>query len=155
AVTAVPDLSKPQPPPAVLAPVPGQGEIPVYFCCFAQRAEVTDAKDKNLNWVPLLDMSKRYTNALKDMAGWAAQAPEIVHPDYLVPPAVIKQDSPFFAYLTWPLPGMILKNWGFEATHVPQIKLNVSQDAPIVDGQAQPGQEDDTFGGGGGAANPG
>ncbi len=94
-----------------------QTDSPHYFCFLIERSEVKDADDKNRNWVPLLSKGN-YVNSeiMKDIAKWFTTAPEIVSPDdVFVPDQAAYKDSFFNAYVTWPLPPLFLKNWGFEA----------------------------------------
>ncbi|HTQ40174.1 MAG TPA: hypothetical protein VMJ32_14200 [Pirellulales bacterium] len=105
-------------------PLVAQTDVPNYFCFLVERSEVKDAGDAKRNWTPILS-KENFVNseALKDLAKWFTQAPEIVHPDDVFAPVPFGNQ---YFYVTWPLPPLFLKNWGFEAAH-PKVKLNVAQ----------------------------
>jgi hypothetical protein len=108
-----------------------QTDSPHYFCFLIDRSEVKDADDKTRNWVPILSKAV-YANsdAIKDIGKWFTTAPEIVNPDDVFQPeSAGNGNNQFNAYITWPLPPLFLKNWGFEAAH-PKVKLNITQEAP-------------------------
>ena len=112
-----------------------QSDTPHYFCFLVDRCEVKDADDKTRNWTPILSKTN-YVNsqAVMDIAKWSTTAPEIVHlDDVFQPDQATWKGAPFNAYITWPLPPLFLKNWGFEATH-PKVKLNIAQQAAPENG---------------------
>ena len=107
-----------------------QSDTPHYFCFLVDRCEVKDADDKTRNWTPILSKTN-YVNsqAIMDIAKWSTTAPEIAHlDDVFQPDQATWKGAPFNAYITWPLPPLFLKNWGFEAAH-PKVKLNIAQEA--------------------------
>ncbi len=126
AMPAIPDQSRARPG----AQFATQSDSPHYFCFLIERSEVKDADDKNRNWVHILSKAN-YANAaaMKDIEQWISPAPEIVSPDDVFQPEVAGAGAKQFnAYVTWPLPPLFLKNWGFEAAH-PKVKLNITEEA--------------------------
>src|SRR5262249_24497551 len=70
---------------------PGQTELPHYFCFFVERAEVTDPKNNNLKWAPILSKAHYLdSESIKDIPHWAVPTPEIVQPEYVFVPEPVK-----------------------------------------------------------------
>jgi hypothetical protein len=114
----------------------GQPQLPEYIYFLVQRTEALQPKG-DADW----PQTNYYGAALKDIAAWSNQSgvQEIVDPNYVFQPATVKmKGQDFTTYITWPLPPLFLKIWGFEATH-PKVKLNVPQDV-LIPG-AQPGPD--------------
>jgi hypothetical protein len=101
----------------------GQPQLPEYIYFKVQRTEALEPKETD--WKAI-----SYGAALNDIAAWSNQSgvQDIVDPNYIFPEAKVKMGGlEYTTRITWPLPPLFLKIWGFEASH-PKVKLNVPQD---------------------------
>jgi len=98
----------------------GQPQVPEYIYFRVQRTEASQPKEDK-DWATI-----DYGAALRDVEKWSNQSgvQDIVDQNYIFQPGTFKGRT---TYITWPVPPMFLKAWGFEATH-PKVKLNVPQD---------------------------
>ena len=128
----------------------GQPETPDYYYFNIDRLEITDPTDQKLNWANAQHVltPKVYFDVQSDIKAWASQwqpSQDIVDQNYLFPPKDLTvARGPMSTYITWPLPPMFLRNWGFEAAH-PKVRLNIVEDqtAPQVQPGVEPGKADE------------
>ncbi len=91
---------------------------PHYIFFYVERAEVASPSEPvaNLQWKQL-----DYKQLITDQSQWmpisTAQG-EVIDPKYAFPPGY----GTYSHFLTWPLPPILLRNWGLEATH-PKVGL--------------------------------
>ncbi|MCC7085346.1 MAG: hypothetical protein IT427_10100 [Pirellulales bacterium] len=97
---------------------------PQYIYWYIERSEVKDHRDKNFAWNRLDVISAR-----KDTALWGQANPQGDPPidplySFAAGGAIGVDPNGWSEYLEWPLPPMILRDWGFEVTHpkVPFLK---------------------------------
>lgn len=129
--------SDPSQPTANTALQTGQAQLPEYIYFKVQRTEASEPKETD--WKAI-----SYGAALNDIAAWSNQSgvQDIVDPNYIFPEAKVKMGgSEYTTHITWPLPPLFLKIWGFEASH-PKVKLNMPQDfnSPLQPQTADPSQ---------------
>jgi hypothetical protein len=143
--------SDPTQPTANTALQTGQPQLPEYIYFRVQRTDNLQPKDDK-DWTTTIN----YLSALTDQAAWSNQSgvQDIVDQNYIFQPGTLKGHT---TYITWPLPPLFLKIWGFEASH-PKVKLNLPQDAMNPGQQQGPdlaqGDFDGTQGGARAAAPP-
>jgi hypothetical protein len=141
-------------------PQAGGGDVPRYVWWRLERADLTNGEEKTVIdygdmtqiradvqdetiGMALMRKTLKPSNAIvrldKDLVEWLGAGPEVVPADYLGDP-----------WLSWPLPPILLRDWGREATN-PRIPLIPPQAADSPDaatptaepGAAKPG--DDPF----------
>jgi hypothetical protein len=78
-----------------------QNDLPQYLGYYIERAEVTDGGEGK--WTPLKAVTEKAI--IETMSRWPQQTPEVVKTNYVHP------------ILTHPLPPMVIRTWGDEATH--------------------------------------
>lgn len=110
----------------------GNQFMPMYHFFVIQRAEVKDDREQvaEANWKTL-----DYRSAANDASLWAGvtqQTEPPIDPLYSFKQGTGTPANSYTEYLEWPLPPMVLKNWGFEATHpkVPFLKPMEEEVAP-------------------------
>ncbi|HEX3999972.1 MAG TPA: hypothetical protein VHX65_15580 [Pirellulales bacterium] len=151
-------------------------DTPKYVWCVLERTDTTDGKTITLDFgdmdqirqdyknpdPTLLNATKEEVNKLhlsratmlqldREQKTWAVQVPEVAAPEFVME-----------KWFTWPLPPVLLRVWGEEAAHLPQVPLAPPVAAagrgmapPAVQpgpGQADFGADPNAAGGGRGAA---
>jgi hypothetical protein len=123
-------------------------DTPHYVWCRLERTDTTDGSVKLLDFGDVeqvrtdwksperrkaitVRISPEYRKLEADMRDWGAQVEEVVDPDYVAQP-----------WLTWPLPPLLLHDWGLDAAH-PKIPLASAQASAVgpAAGPKQPGDD--------------
>lgn len=106
----------------------GDQYTPIYVYFSVERAEVKDHRDQNLVWKPIDILTARAEQQLKMLPTTQQNEPPI-DPLYSflggsAASAAAGSMNEWTGFLEWPLPPVMLRNWGFEVTHpkVPFVK---------------------------------